>query len=235
MLSSFQPISQPTAPADVSWLWRPYVARGKLTLLDGDPGCGKSLVTIDLAARLTRGLPFPDGSAPATPCAALILSVEDDPADTIRPRLIAAGADLDRVFVPAAEGRMPELPRDLRRLEGQIRELGVGLVVLDSLTTLLPSRLATGPAAAVRRVIAPIIHLAVRTNVAVVLVRHLTKKNLGRAVYRGLGSIGISGLARTVLLAGPHPSDQSARALTVLKSNLIAAPAPLGYRLGERD
>ncbi len=235
MVPSFQPISQSTVPADVAWLWRPYVARGKLTLLDGDPGCGKSLVTVDLVARLSRGLAFPDGSATPAPCAALILSVEDDPADTIRPRLLAAGADLDRVFVPAAEGRMPQLPRDLRRLEGQIRELGVGLVVLDSLTTLLPSRLSTGPTAAVRRVIAPIIQLAIRTNIGLVLVRHLTKKQQARAVYRGLGSVGIAGLARTVLLAGSHPTDPSARALTVLKSNLIAVPAPLGYRLGERD
>src|SRR5262245_22593094 len=235
-------MSPPIAPnhpapprSTVEWLWRPYVARGKLTLLDGDPGCGKSLVTLDLAARLSCGASLPDDSGPAAPCRSLLLSIEDDADDTIWPRLRAAGADLRQLFVAGANGNFAQLPDILPALEEKIRELGIGLLILDALTTLLPAELASGSAAAVRQVVAPIIQMAIETNIAVVLVRHLTKGSQSRAVCRGLGSIGVAGLARTVLLAGPHPTDASARALTVVKSNLAAIPAPLGYRIGERD
>src|SRR5687768_16229862 len=87
-------------PAVIDWLWPGYLARGKLATLDGDPAVGKSLLTIDLAARLGRGGPLPDGSAVRRPFTTLLLSAEDDPADTVRPRAEAAGADLDRLLLP---------------------------------------------------------------------------------------------------------------------------------------
>src|SRR2546423_15033846 len=99
MVQSFQPISQSPAPADVAWLWRPYVARGKLTLLDGDPGCGKSLLTTDLAARLSRGVSLSGDASPVAPWRTLLLSIEDNAGDTIWPRLRAAGADLGQLFL----------------------------------------------------------------------------------------------------------------------------------------
>src|SRR6476469_3584051 len=81
--------------ADVSWLWEPYLARGKLAILDGDPGTGKSFLTIDLASRVTRGLPMPDGAAGTEPASVLLLNAEDDARDTIRPRILAAGGDAE--------------------------------------------------------------------------------------------------------------------------------------------
>src|SRR5438477_12129013 len=83
----------------VAWLWPGRLALGKLAMLDGDPGVGKSLVTLDLCARLSTGQPFPDGSSGPGPCNSLVLDAEDDGEDTVRPRLQALGADLDRVFV----------------------------------------------------------------------------------------------------------------------------------------
>src|SRR5881398_3739736 len=99
------PIAEPLSrvrPARVEWLWPHYLARGKLALLDGDPGVGKSLITIDLAARLSRGGPLPDGCVAGRPHLTLLLSAEDGAADTTRPRAEAAGADLDRVVTVTA-------------------------------------------------------------------------------------------------------------------------------------
>jgi len=108
------PLIAPDCPASprtaVEWLWHPYVARGKLTLLDGDPGCGKSLLTLDLAARLSRGVSLPGEFASVAPCRTLLLSIEDGADDTIWPRLRAAGADLGQLFVAGADGNFAQLP-----------------------------------------------------------------------------------------------------------------------------
>src|SRR5436309_8572161 len=96
-----EPLSR-VRPGSVRWLWEPYLPRGKLAVLDGDPGVGKSLLTIDLAARLSRGGPLPGGRSAGRPHVTLVLNAEDDPADTTRPRAEAAGADLDRVVAVAA-------------------------------------------------------------------------------------------------------------------------------------
>src|SRR5215467_13451343 len=93
-----QPVSQ-LASRTLEWLWPGRLALGKLAILDGDPDLGKSLVTLDLCTRLSRGLPFPDGSPSPGPANALVFNGEDDGEDTIRPRLQTLGADLDRVFV----------------------------------------------------------------------------------------------------------------------------------------
>src|SRR3954467_2613191 len=100
---SAAPLSRSTSVEGTRWLWEPYLARGKLALLDGDPGVGKSLLTIDLAARLSRGLQLPNGAPSGRPHVTLLLSGEDGP-DTIRPRAEAAGADLDRLVALSAEG-----------------------------------------------------------------------------------------------------------------------------------
>src|SRR5260221_2553549 len=233
-----RPISEINVqPASITWLWPAYLAAGKLSMLDGDPGCGKSLLTIDLAARLSRAGPSPDGFSAAGPRRTLMLNAEDDPADTILPRLRAAGADLDRIFVPNADDRfdMLQLSADLPRLEALIRELDIGLLVVDSLSAFLPPNLAHCPMMAVRQILFPLAQLASHTGAAVLLVRHLSKRNRSKALHRGLGSVGITGLARTVLLAGPHPTDPASRVVSVVKSNLAAPPAPMADRLGTRD
>src|SRR5262245_26190211 len=232
-----QPIGQCTwQPAPVAWLWRPYLAAGKITLLDGDPQCGKSLVTVDLAARLSRAGPMPDDSPAAGRTRCLILNAEDDIADTILPRLTAAGADLDHVFVPdTADFPNPQLPRDLSRLEALVRQAGVGLVVIDPLLAFVPAELASAGPAIVPHVIRPLAELAARTQAAIVLVRHLVKRAAAKAIHCGLGAVGITGLARTGLLAARDPSHAGHCVLAVAKTNLDEAPPPLGYRVGGRD
>src|SRR5262249_25866321 len=101
--TTFRSVSSLTA-RPLSWLWPGRLALGKLAMLDGDPGLGKSLVSLDLCARLSTGRPFPDGQTSPGPASAIVLNGEDGPEDTIQPRLQALGADLDRVFVPPCAG-----------------------------------------------------------------------------------------------------------------------------------
>jgi hypothetical protein len=215
----------------VRWLWRPFLPRGKLTLLDGDPGVGKSLLTIDLAARLSRGGVLPDGSPADRPHTVLLLNAEDSAADTTRPRAAAAGADLDRLGVVSAADRLPHLPDCLPDLERLIAMAGADLLVIDPLMAFLPPKVSAGIDQCVRTALTPLARLAERTDCGILLVRHLRKQAGGKAVRRGQGSMGIAGAARTGLLAGPHPADPTLGVLAVVKSNLAGAVPSLGYRI----
>src|SRR5262245_54802866 len=125
-------------PTALDWLWPRYLARGKLALLDGDPEMGKSLVTLDLIARLSRGGPMPDGTTMAHLGTSILLSVEDSTGDTVRPRAEAAGVDLTRLILPNFGNRMPRLPEDIPALEALIYEHTAALVVIDPLMAVLP-------------------------------------------------------------------------------------------------
>jgi hypothetical protein len=222
-------------PREITWLWSGRLARGKLAILDGDPGLGKSLVTLDLAARVTRGLPFPDQS-PGTPGDVLIVNCEDGVADTIRPRLEALGADLDRVHLfhgPNLEGHefLPSLPRDLFRLEKAIKQCKATLIIIDPIMAFLDDTVVSSNDQSVRQALSPLGNVAERTGAAVVLVRHLNKTGGAKAVYRGGGSIGIIGACRSAWLIARHPSDEHQRVLAQIKNNLAKPQPSLGYEL----
>src|SRR5262245_5883874 len=147
-------------PTALDWLWLRYLARGKLALLDGDPEMGKSLLTLDLIARLSRGGPLPDGTTLSRPSTSILLSAEDDPADTIRPRAEAAGADLSRLVVPSFGGRLPRLPDDIPALGELICEREAALVVIDPLMAFLPPNVAANLDQCVRQALTPLAELA---------------------------------------------------------------------------
>lgn len=226
-----EPLSN-VRPEAVRWLWEPYLPRGKLAVLDGDPGVGKSLVTIDLAARLSRAGRLPGGAVVGRQHTVLLLSAEDAAADTTRPRAEAAGASLDRVSVVSAPDGAPlYFPAQLPELGELIESSGADLVVIDPLMAFLPPEVSANLDQCVRRVLTPLAALAERTDCAVLLVRHLRKIGAARAVHRGQGSAGIIGAARTGLLAARHPSDPESRVLAVTKSNVAVAPPSLTYRV----
>ena len=227
-------------PERVEWLWPGYIPLGKLTVMDGDPGLGKSTIMIDVAARISSARVMPDGSRGHLDAAAgvLLLSAEDGLADTVRPRLAAAGADLERTYafeaVHEAVGERPfVLPQDAQALEDEVTRTGATLVVIDPLMAFLGPDVNSHRDQDVRRALALLSGIAERTGCAIVVVRHLNKAAGGNPLYRGGGSIGIIAAARSGLLIAKDPDDPEGerRILASTKSNLGPKPAALAYRL----
>lgn len=218
-------------PTQVSWLWPGYLPQGKLTILDGDPEVGKTLLAIDVIARLSRGDPLPDGTPAPRSCTSIMLTVEDDRGDTIRPRADAAGVELSKFVTPRVAGRLPRFPEDIPALEELIGACGADLVVIDPLLSFVPPQVAASVDQCIRQVLSPMAMIAARTGCTFLLLRHLTKKQTLRALFRGQGSVGIVAAARTCLFVAPHPESPDDRVLAVSKSNLAARPPALGYRV----
>jgi hypothetical protein len=226
------PLSQ-VVPRLVAWLWLRRLALGKLAILDGDPGLGKSLLTLDLCARLTTGRPFPDETPGPGPANVIVLSGEDDVEDTITPRLRALGADLARVFTPRAEdGTGPlSFPSRLDALDRALSESRARLVVLDPVVAFLDRGIVSSNDQSVRRALTPLAGLAARHQCAVLLVRHLNKSGNLHSVYRGGGSIGFVGACRSAWLVARDPGDPDRRVLAQVKNNLAAPRPSLAFTL----
>lgn len=227
------PASQLT-PRSVQWLWPGRLALGKLAILDGDPGVGKSFLALDLCARLSAGRPFPDGSPGPGPAASLILNGEDGADDTIVPRLHALGADLDRVFVWRRDSdlmRRVSLSGDLGALREVLAHTRARLVVLDPVVAFLGAGVVWNSDASVRRALLPLADLVDRHGCAPLLVRHLNKRGGARALYRGGGSIGFLGVCRSGWLAAPDPGAPGRCVLAQLKNNLAPPQPSLAYRV----
>lgn len=222
-------------PERISWLWPGRLPLGKLIVLDGDPGLGKTTLLFDLAARVSAGRAMPDGT-PGVMGGVVIMSAEDGLGDTIRPRLEAAGADLSRVdaltsVAVGADERPPMLPIDVDALEETIRNISARLVVIDPLMAYLSGDVNARQDQDVRRALAAMAAMAERTGAAVVCVRHLNKATGGSALYRGGGSIGIIGASRVGLLVAPDPDDPDVRVLAITKNNLSPHAPSLSFRL----
>jgi hypothetical protein len=226
-------------PSPVTWLWPGRLARGKVTMLCGDPGLGKSFLTLDIAARVTTGAAWPD--APSTlkqPGSVLVLSAEDDPADTIRPRVEAAGGDVSRItiadgLVRQDDGRMTGLSLGLDR--GAIeRTLSAmerpRLIVIDPISAYLGDTDSNNNAE-VRAVLAELSRLAARLGPAVLCVSHLNKSPGGKAVYRQMGSLAFTAAARAVWQVAKMPGDEQVRVMTLVKSNIACTQHGLSFRV----
>lgn len=211
----------------VEWLWNGFLPAGMLTMLDGDPGIGKSLLTCDLAARLTTGREMPTGTRNA-PATVMLLSAEDDPERSIKSRLTVAGANQDRVLDVQPGPNGLAFPRDMDALERGIREHRTRLCVIDPLAAFADATVKLNLDQDVRRLMSRFRTLAERTRCAVLIVRHLNKGE-GKALYRGGGSIGIIGAARVGLLAAIDPADKSRVILAVSKSNVGPKPKSVAY------
>ena len=173
------------APRPTQWLWQERIPVGSLSLVDGDPGRGKGLFTCELAARVTTGRPM-YGSDAALPPAGVILLQGEDPLEEVFARLRACGANLDRVHVSGREDPAV-IPDDIQWLEAAVRENAARFVVVDPVTSYLGPNVNSDQG--VRRALAPLAAMAGRTEVAVLLVRHLTKGGGSNPLYRGAGSI----------------------------------------------
>lgn len=229
-------------PERVRWLWPHRIALGKLALIAGDPGLGKSLITLDAAARVSRGTPWPDAQHTPNPAGGVVLlSAEDDVADTIRPRLDAAGADVTRIVVlEAVKHRDPEtgaelsapfcLASDLPSLELAVERVrDCRVVVIDPITAYL-GRIDSHKNADLRAALAPLSELAGRHHVAVVAVTHL-RKSEGPAVYRAMGSLAFTAAARAVWAVTKDRDDPRRRLVLPIKNNLAGDVLGLAYTI----
>ena len=223
------------------WLWEKRIPRGKLTILDGDPGLGKSLLTLDLAARITTGRPMPDGT-PGVQGNVVLIALEDGAADTIKPRIEAAGGDpsrirlLDTVHSTSRKtGETSWSPFNLSEhfitlVDTTYQTLPI-LVILDPLMAILGSRISASYDQQVREHLSYLALMADRAGCAVLIVRHLNKGSSENPLYRGGGSIGIIATARTGLLVARHPSDENKRLLVSIKNNLSEKADNLTYQV----
>ena len=227
------------APKQLRWLWPGRVPMGKVTLLVGDPGRGKSLLALDMAARVTRGAAWPDPAGGSAPFGnVVLLSAEDDVADTIRPRFEAAGGDPDRVVILRAVQRagtqddlLFSLSRDLAGLEEAIRQCGdVRLVVLDPVSAYLTGVDAHSNAD-MRAVLAPLRGVAERSGAAVVAISHLTKKADAAVLYRAMGSLAFVAAARAVWAVGPDRQTAGRLLFLPVKCNLAGGVTGMAYRI----
>ena len=215
----------------VEWLWPGRIPLGKCSDLQGDPGEGKSVLTANIAALVSNGGLWPDGSQ-CEQGRVWMVSSEDDAADTIKPRLAAAGANMKMIIVRTLADELITLPEDLGWIQEQVIERQIRLIILDPLDAFVSEELDTNRNQSIRRLLAHLAKLADDANCAIVVVRHLNKDSrTTNPMYRGGGSIGMNAAARGVLLCGPSPTDRNLKVLACVKSNLMTMPPSLGYRL----
>jgi hypothetical protein len=228
-------------PERLCYLWPARIPLGKVTLFFGDPGVAKSLLTLDMAARVSRGMPWPDlPGERTTPGGVVLLSAEDDPADTIVPRLMAAGADLRRIVVLQAVKHINgssayfNLTQDMPALEDAIRRTpDCCFVVIDPITAYLGGT-DGHKNADIRGLLAPLAGLAARYGVAILCVTHMNKGAAGRALYRAMGSLAFIAAARAAWLIVEDDKDPLRRLMLPAKMNLAKHPNGLAYRINER-
>ncbi len=227
-------------PEPIRWLWPGRIAIGKQTILAGEPGLGKSQLTCWITAVVTTGGIWPDDAKDAKVGSAIILSAEDDAADTIRPRLDAAGADADKVHIVSAvrveddKGRRSfNLQQDLSLLEQAIDGIGdVRLVVIDPVSSYL-GKVDSHRNAETRAVLEPIGEMASRLGVAVLSVTHLNKGGASSANSRFIGSIAFVAAARAAFIVARDPDDNERRLLLPTKNNLGPEGPGIGFRIGQ--
>ena len=205
---------------EVEWLWYPYIPYGKLTIVQGDPGDGKTTLVLNLAARLTKGECFEEDGEVREPMNIIYQTAEDGLADTIKPRLEQAGADCERVMVIDESER--SLSMSDKRLEEAIIKTGARLLILDPIQAYLGKAIDMNRANEARDMTKKLGALAEKYKCAIILIGHMNKMGSNKAAYRGMGSIDFFAVARSVLLVGRVEGEENIRAVVPIKSNLAA-------------
>ena len=216
---------------EVDWLWHPYIPFGKITVIQGDPGDGKTTLILNIAALLSRGLPMPESTDYSLPTSVLYQSAEDGAEDTLKPRLMSAGADCSRIaFIDESECG---LTLNDVRIENAIKETKARLLVLDPLQAYLGEGNEMNRADGVRPMLKQLAAVAERTGCAIVIVGHMNKASGSKSIYRGLGSIDITAVARSVLLVGRIKNDTPVRVMAQLKNSLAKEGTPIAFEINE--
>ena len=214
----------------VSWLWYPFIPYGKVTIIQGDPGDGKTTLVLQIIARLTKGESIIDEKE-QSPINVIYQTAEDGLADTIKPRLLSADADCSKVLV-IDDRDTPLTMRDVR-LEQAIVETNAKLVVLDPIQGFLGADVDMHRANEIRPIMKHISELAEKYKCAIILIGHMNKCSVGKSAYRGLGSIDFQAAARSVLIVGRIKDEPEVRVVCQTKSSLAPEAKAVAFRLNE--
>ena len=214
----------------VEWLWKPYLPFGKLSVLQGNPGEGKTYFAMHLAAACTNGKLLPNMER-MEPFNVIYQTAEDGLGDTVKPRLIEAGADLDRVLV--IDDSEVQLTLSDERIEKAIVENNARLVIIDPIQAYLGADVDMNRANEVRPIFMRLGQVAQRTGCAILLIGHLNKAAGMQSLQRGLGSIDIAAAVRSVMFIGKLKHDPTMRILTHEKSSLAPPGVSLAFSLGD--
>ncbi len=217
---------------NVEWLWYPFVPYGKITIIQGDPGEGKTTLVLQMIAKLTRGETIINEET-KEPINVIYQTAEDGLSDTIKPRLVAANADCSKVLV-IDDKETPLTMLDVR-LEKAISETGARLVVLDPIQGFLGADVDMHRANEIRPVMKHIAEIAEKYRCAIILVGHMNKNSNGKSSYRGLGSIDFQAAARSVLIVGRVKGEPEVRVVCHVKSSLAPEGKSIAFRLDKEE
>jgi len=215
----------------VNWLWYPYIPYGKITVIQGDPGDGKTTLVLNIAALISNGSSMPESNSRTNSTSVIYQSAEDGAEDTLKPRLMIAGADCSKIaFIDDSEAG---LSISDYRIEAAIERINARLLVLDPLQAYLGDNSEMNRADGVRPLMKQLTAVAERTGCAIVIIGHMNKASGSKGIYRGLGSIDITAAARSVLLVGRLKSSPSTRIMAQIKNSLAPEGKPFAFEINE--
>lgn len=218
----------------VEWLWYPYIPFGKVTIIQGDPGEGKTTLALNIAAMLSRGEKLPtelECEYRFDTITSIYQTAEDGLADTVKPRLTAANADCSKICTIIEDGNSLDFCDE--RIEKTILETGARLLIMDPIQAYIGADVDMHRANEIRPVMSRLEAIAERYGCAVVLIGHMNKSGK-KAKYKGLGSIDITAAARSVLYVGRIDNDQSKRCMIPIKSNLAPEGRAVLFSVGDK-
>lgn len=213
------------------WLWYPFIPYGKLTIVQGDPGDGKTTLVLNISAKLSQGEGLEEEMKTSEPMNIIYQTAEDGLADTVKPRLEIAGANCERILVIDESDKSLSMADE--RLEIALQQTGARLLILDPIQAYLGGGMDMNRANEARDMTKKLGALAEKYKCAIVLIGHMNKAAGNKAAYRGMGSIDFFAVARSVLLVGRVEGQPDIRALVQIKNNLAAFGHPKAFRLSE--
>ena len=218
---------------EVAWLWFPFIPYGKLSIVQGDPGDGKSTLILNIAAKLSMGECIDENMNITEPVNVIYQTAEDGLADTVKPRLEAANADCSRISIIDESDRSVSMTDD--RIEEAIKRENAKLCIFDPIQAYLGGDTDMNRANEVRPVFRKLGMIAEKTGCAIVLIGHLNKSSGTQSTYRGLGSIDIMAAVRSLIFIGKVRKDPTTRVLIHEKSSLAPPGETMAFKLGDEE